>query len=73
MRGFYWNSRGLSNLAKYHYISEAIKEHNLDYVAVMETRKRDMSRANLNRLSGGADFTWRCLPPEGGQAAYYWE
>jgi len=57
MRGFYWNSRGLSNLAKYHYISEAIKEHNLDYVAVMVTGKRDMSRANLNRLSGGADFT----------------
>ena len=57
MRGFYWNSRGLSDSAKYRYISEAIKEHNLDYVAVMVTGKRDMSRANLNRLSGGADFT----------------
>ena len=65
MRGFYWNSRGLSNLAKYRYISEAIKEHNLDYVAAMVTGKRDMSRANLNRLSGGADFTWHCLPPRG--------
>ena len=65
MRGFYWNSRGLSDLAKYRYISEAIKEHSLDYVAVMVTGKRDMSRANLNRLSGGADFTWHCLPPRG--------
>jgi len=59
MKGFYWNSRGLSDLAKYRYISEAIS------VAVMETRKQDMSRANLNRLSGGADFVWHCLPPSG--------
>ena len=59
MKGFYWNSRGLSDLAKYRYISEAIS------VAVMETGKQDMSRANLNRLSGGADFVWHCLPPRG--------
>jgi len=50
-------------LAKYRYISEAIRDHNLDVVAVMETRKQDLSRVNLNRLSGGADFVWRCLPP----------
>ena len=56
MKGIYWNSRGLSDLAKYRYISEAIKEQNLDFVAIMETRKKDMSRANLNRLSGDADY-----------------
>ena len=65
MKGFYWNSRGLSDLAKYRYISEAIRDQNLDFVAVMETGKQDMSRANLNRLSGGADFVWHCLPPRG--------
>ena len=65
MKGIYWNSRGFSDLAKYRYISEAIKEHNLDFVAVMETQKKDMSRANLNRLSGGADYIWHCLPPRG--------
>ena len=65
MKGIYWNSRGLSDLAKHRYILEAIREHNLDFVAVMETRKKDMSRANLNRLSGGADYIWHCLPPRG--------
>ena len=65
MKGIYWNSRGLSDLAKYRYISEAIREQNLNFVAVMETRKKDMSRANLNRLSGGADYIWHCLPPRG--------
>jgi len=54
-------------LAKYRYISEAISENKLDFIAVMvmETGKKDMSRANLNRLSGGADFIWHCLPPKG--------
>jgi len=65
MKGFYWNSRGLSDLAKYRYISEAIRDHNLDFVAIMETGNQDMSRTNLNRLSGGADFVWHCLPQRG--------
>ena len=52
-------------MAKYRYISEAIREQNLDFVAVMETGKKDMSRVNLNRLSGGADYIWHCLPPRG--------
>jgi hypothetical protein len=60
MKGFYWNSRGLSDLAKYQYISEAIRDHHLDFVAVMETGKQDMSQANLNRLSEGADFASAC-------------
>jgi exonuclease III len=65
MKGFYWNSRGLSDLAKFRYISDAVKEYNLDFIAVMETGKQDMSKTNLNRLSGGADFVWHCLPPKG--------
>jgi len=54
-------------LAKYRYISEAISENKLDFIAVMvmETGKKDMSRANRNCLSGGADFIWHCLPPKG--------
>ena len=54
-----------SDLAKYRYISEAIKDHKLDFVAVMETKKKDMSKPNLNHLSGDADFTWHCLSPRG--------
>ena len=65
MKGIFWNSRGLSDLAKYIYISDAIKDHKLDFVAVMETGKQDLSRSNINRLSGGADFIWHCLPPRG--------
>mgnify|MGYP003703282381 CR=1 FL=1 len=52
MKGIFWNSRGLGDLAKYRYVAECIKEHNLDFVALMETGKSDMSKTNLNRLSG---------------------
>jgi hypothetical protein len=31
----------------------------------MEIGKQDMSKMNLNRLSGGVDFIWHCLPPKG--------
>jgi len=65
MKGFFWNSRGLSDLAKYRYLAEVIRDHNLDFMAVMETGKQDMSKSNLSRLSGGADFIWHCLPPHG--------
>jgi hypothetical protein len=65
MKGFFWNSKGLSDLAKHGYIADVIKEGNLDFVAIMESGKQDMERANLSRLSGGADFIWHCLPPQG--------
>src|SRR5579883_2669730 len=65
MKGLFWNRRGLSDLAKYRYIAEAVRDNGLDFVAVMETGKQDMSKSNLARLSGGADFVWHCLPPKG--------
>ena len=66
MKGFFWNSIGLSDLAKYHYIRKAIKENSLNFVAVMETEKQDMSGTNLNRLRGrGGYFIWHCLPRRG--------
>jgi hypothetical protein len=48
MKGFFWNSRGLVDLAKYWYISHAVKEHNLDFIAVMEMGMQDMSMMSLN-------------------------
>ena len=65
MKGFFWNSRGLSDLAKFRYISEAVKDHSLDFIAIMEIGKQDMSKTNLAQLLGGANFVWHCLPPRG--------
>jgi len=65
MKGFFWNSGDLSDLAKFKYIADATKEHKLDFIAIMETGKQDMSKTNLARLTEDADFVWHCLPPKG--------
>jgi hypothetical protein len=53
MRGIFWNSRGLSDLAKTRFLNDASKEHNLDFIALLETCKNDFSQAALDNLSGG--------------------
>src|SRR5436190_22337909 len=65
MKGLFWNSRGLVDLAKYRYIANAVKENNLDFIAVMETGKQDLSRLTMTRLSEGVEFIRHCLPPRG--------
>ena len=71
MKGLFWNSRGLLDLAKIRYISDAVKEHNLEFVAVMETGKQDISSSNLTRLIGGVDFVWHSLPPRGRSGVFF--
>jgi hypothetical protein len=65
MNGMFNNSRGLRDLAKHLHISHCIKDHNLDFVAISETRRRDFSQTLLDRLSGGVEFEWTSQPPRG--------
>jgi hypothetical protein len=65
MNGMFSNSRGLNDLAKHVHIADCCRDHNLDFVAISETAKRDYSSSLLNRLSGGIDFEWVSHPPRG--------
>jgi hypothetical protein len=65
MNGMFKNSRGLSDLAKHLHITHCINDHNLDFVAILETGRRDFSQRLLVRLSGGVDFEWTSKPPRG--------
>jgi exonuclease III len=65
MNGMFSNSRGLGDLAKHLHIAHCIKDHNLDFVAILETGRRDFSQHLLNRLAGGVDFEWTSQPPRG--------
>lgn len=65
MKGYFWNNRVLSDLAKSKYISDVVKNFNLDFIAVMETDKQGMPKKNLTRLSVCADFVLHCLSPRG--------
>ena len=65
MNGMFMNSRGLGDLAKHLHIAQCIRDHNLDFVAISETGRRDFPATVLNRISGGFDFQWYCRPPRG--------
>ena len=65
MNGIFMNSRGLGDLAKHLHIAQCIRDHSLDFVAILEIGRRDFSDSLLNRLSGGLDFSWHSRPPRG--------
>ena len=65
MKGIFWNSRGLADLAKRRFLSEATLEHKLDFIALMETGRDNFTSQFLNTLSSGIDFDWHCLVPGG--------
>jgi hypothetical protein len=73
MKGILWNSRGLSDLAKASFISDSVKEQNLEFVALLETGKRSIPNqrliifARVETLYGiGHNLT-------GDQGGFYWE
>jgi hypothetical protein len=53
MKGIFWNSRGLSDLAKSKFLKDTVMEQNLDFVALLETGKKDFSQTALNNFCGG--------------------
>ena len=65
MNGMFSNSRGLRDLAKHLFFADCVRDHNLDFLGISETVRRDFSQALLNCLSGGVDFTWISRPPRG--------
>jgi len=65
MRGIFWNSRGLKDLAKRRFLADASLEHHLDFIALSETGRGNFTSQFLSTLSGGVDFDWHCLPPRG--------
>ena len=63
MKGVFWNSRGLGDLAKHNYISKIAREQRLDFIAIMETRRSSFSDTTLRHLSGGLEFLWHVMSP----------
>ena len=65
MRGIFWNSRGLRDLAKRRFLVDASIDLKLDFIALSETCRDNFSPQFLNTLPGGVEFDWHCLPPRG--------
>jgi hypothetical protein len=46
-------------------VKDTIKEHNLDFIAVLEMGRSNFSSPFLNNPSDGFDYQWYCVPPLG--------
>ena len=53
MKGIFWNSRGLKDLAKRRFLADASLEHHLDFIALSETGRGNLTPQFLSTLSGG--------------------
>ena len=65
MKGIFWNSRGLADLAKRRFLAETMIEQQLDFITLLETRRDNFTSQFLGTLSGGVNFDWHVLPPRG--------
>jgi exonuclease III len=65
MKGVFWNSRGLGDLAKHRFLAELVKEEQINFIALSETGRDSFPDHVLKNLCGGRDFLWHAMPPHG--------
>jgi exonuclease III len=65
IKGIIWNLGVFEDTAKHLFVKEAIREHKLDFIALLETGRSNFSIPFLNQLAAGYNFSWFCLPPHG--------
>jgi hypothetical protein len=68
MKGIFWNSRGLSDLAKTRFLRETSKE--VAFIALLETSKNDFPRIHRIILVGGGTLCGTGLHLLGDQALF---
>ena len=71
MRGIFWNSRGLKDLAKRRFLADASLEHHLDFIALYETGRGNFTPHFLSTLSGGYISTGIASPLEEDPVGFY--
>ena len=64
MKGIFWNSRGLKDLAKRTFLAEVSLEHRLDFIALSKTGRDNFVPQFLNTLSGVSILIGIAFPRE---------
>ena len=65
MKRVFWNNSVLNDLAKIKFLADTTKEQSLDFIALLETGKKDFSPTGLNGLCNGRNFVWHWTEPHG--------
>jgi hypothetical protein len=65
VKGMTWNSGGFGDPGKHLFVQESIREHRLDFIALLETGRSNFTMPFLKHWAAGKNFAWFCLPPHG--------
>ena len=65
MKGVFWNSRGLVDLAKHRFLMDLVKEEQINFIALSETGRDVFPDHTIKNLCAGRDFLWHCMAPHG--------
>jgi exonuclease III len=65
MKGMFWNGNGFRDPKKHKFVSNLMKENNLNFIAISETGRSDFTPRFLKNLCSGRDYLWHCKPPNG--------
>jgi hypothetical protein len=69
MKGVFWNSRGLADLAKHRFLPELVREEQINFIALSETGRESFPGHVLKNLCAGRDFLWHAMAPHGRSGA----
>jgi hypothetical protein len=65
MKGIIWNNNGFRDPAKHRFVSDSTREHNLAFMAILETQISNFNDSFLKNLCAGKNFLWHCKAPQG--------
>jgi exonuclease III len=61
----FWNSNGLRDQTKPRFLFESVKEHQLDFIAISESKRSDFNQIELAHCCANKDFKWSWTQPKG--------
>jgi exonuclease III len=57
MKEIFWNSNGLRDQAKFGFVFDSAKEYQLDFIAILETKRNDFTTAELTHFCANKNFS----------------
>jgi hypothetical protein len=65
MKGIFWISRGLADLAKHRHLADRVREEQINFIDLSETGRESFPDHILKNLCAGWDFIWHSMAPHG--------
>jgi hypothetical protein len=58
MKWLFWNNNGLRDHAKPRFLFDSTTEYQLDFIAILESKRLDFSPHELAHFCANKDYSW---------------